>query len=1149
MPLPSYLDGQINACAKSTPEDVLKWLTALQGEMIGKFAESASQVSGELLKTLNEEQRNTLIRRNPALKIVSAREPRQKKIIAVSFTELDSAKQRGNLFASVGDLNNPEGLTRLLAAVLPDETLLLLTAENRKVVFPNEILPPANDQKAILASLVSGLSVKKLGDLETRISLMEYANKSENEHLARLGLRYLLHGDARHCKDNTSTLWIRGSGQSSAWEKLWCQVTGIQDNSVWNVLESRLADELRVSRSEWTQLKLQEITPEQVINSLPGKIDYIQGQAFSIKERIEILCRVDDCNLWRDLPLHTHENGEVAAIKTNTYLAGTALHKALVSRVRIVAKSEDANLLNKQSRWIPRLDEKAIAMVALETENPVEFWELLLQASQNITEFGYVNPSSYSQKKWLPLHNGQAIAPQDVIDNEPLADDIQRLSSLGDYCYAGVNDLDTNVRNHAQFAFLRQLFAREPKEVLQNLGLLMEVTSGYAIGKITPENTEKFKQAATALKKYPKLPGWAVINNSIETFGSEACINYLIPQTNRTIDSKHVIDVLEWLADKNTSNTMQAHGLYLSLLANEYSNIDQILPKLRLRSHSGNWKMATDLCHDAAGVDPDFLLDNQQARCLAGIIKNANTLTNVINRGDVEVTDIALNIQAAPGIIEDYFAPWRGQIRGELIGALLSLLGKSVRDIAKNYLFPHSHSWLADQIGWQDPGFTKDGTKEWMGGLSVEDALDTFTLVVRKVLDDKVYVPNLIGEHICVPLKNDLDTLIAGSIGGNSRHLTLPLREINPEEYSPERLSTLLRITAEQVLKFAYNQPRSSLQSLWAELNQSEQLEIDVVRYMLLDQLDLYLRQLGVNRFPIFKPAIDELKNAKNRLAEAKHKNSNLKEIEQEFFHKREQLANLLITDTNAQDCVLTKMRTKLEDYQYQPDGILFELFQNADDAAIELGRCESYPDEDAIDIPSAARRFVVQFEGNIVRTFHWGRLVNFRGRQDMANRWPGYGEDLEKMLILSASDKSDDKAVTGRFGLGFKSVFLVSNNPRILSGDLRVQIVGGILPEPWVDAGITVKALESQTLERRYRGTAIELPLLEHLNCSEIVHRFQSVAGLLCIFAHAIRQIEIGSERFEWSPQEIMSGIEIGTAITTSGKANRWLVQQTGSS
>ena len=63
-----------------------------------------------------------------------------------------------------------------------------------------------------------------------------------------------------------------------------------------------------------------------------------------------------------------------------------------------------------------------------------------------------------------------------------------------------------------------------------------------------------------------------------------------------------------------------------------------------------------------------------------------------------------------------------------------------------------------------------------------------------------------------------------------------------------------------------------------------------------------------------------------------------------------------------------------------------------------------------------------------------------------------GYDQDLQKMLTLNFSDKgvnpNDRPAiVTGRFGLGFKSVFFVSEQPEVISGRLAFEIRGGFFP------------------------------------------------------------------------------------------------------
>ncbi len=53
-------------------------------------------------------------------------------------------------------------------------------------------------------------------------------------------------------------------------------------------------------------------------------------------------------------------------------------------------------------------------------------------------------------------------------------------------------------------------------------------------------------------------------------------------------------------------------------------------------------------------------------------------------------------------------------------------------------------------------------------------------------------------------------------------------------------------------------------------------------------------------------------------------------------------------------------------------------------------------------------------------------------------------------MLILNSSDKGErEELVTGKFGLGFKSVFFLTDRPQVASGDLAFEVRGGFFPVP----------------------------------------------------------------------------------------------------
>ena len=73
---------------------------------------------------------------------------------------------------------------------------------------------------------------------------------------------------------------------------------------------------------------------------------------------------------------------------------------------------------------------------------------------------------------------------------------------------------------------------------------------------------------------------------------------------------------------------------------------------------------------------------------------------------------------------------------------------------------------------------------------------------------------------------------------------------------------------------------------------------------------------------------------------------------------------------------------------------VLFELFQNADDAAVELGRCEALGAKSKFQSPRVASD---KTSGLHVRAFIGGRLINYRGPSSLPDRWSGFGDDLRR--------------------------------------------------------------------------------------------------------------------------------------------------------
>ena len=111
----------------------------------------------------------------------------------------------------------------------------------------------------------------------------------------------------------------------------------------------------------------------------------------------------------------------------------------------------------------------------------------------------------------------------------------------------------------------------------------------------------------------------------------------------------------------------------------------------------------------------------------------------------------------------------------------------------------------------------------------------------------------------------------------------------------------------------------------------------------------------------------------------------------------------------------------------------------------------------------------------------HWGRPINdIGGATFPAGRERQWDQDLYFMMLMNLSGKpgeahgeSSSSSTTGRFGLGFKSVHLVSPSPSVVSDLIAFTIAGGLLPQEQA----VPDEVDSWMIESR-RPTRVRLPL-----------------------------------------------------------------------
>jgi hypothetical protein len=365
------------------------------------------------------------------------------------------------------------------------------------------------------------------------------------------------------------------------------------------------------------------------------------------------------------------------------------------------------------------------------------------------------------------------------------------------------------------------------------------------------------------------------------------------------------------------------------------------------------------------------------------------------------------------------------------------------------------------------------------------------------------------------------------------------LRELNkPEQYDKVVLSNMLRKTCECILREAYNQREPNIGPLWATLEESNQLELAVARELILNRLIFDLRVLkSEKKSPELSQVMARLKKLERSRAEKNDSKLATEHVDREISEAKTELSKLLTTSSGIQDVVLDGIRKRVKQNQYRVSSIAFEILQNADDAVKELlllvegDLTQSHPADHV-------GRFVMETNADTVRFMHWGRPINYMGHGSTRNEL--HGEDLQRMLILAASEKEETTGLTGKFGLGFKSVLLATDVPCLLSGDLKTKIVGGCLPTPWTDAGGAIKSLERHRLPDApgLRGTVVEFNVNSPEKRDQILDRFSALAGIQCVFSKEIRTIQVNQAVHQWRPTYLaddLRNIEIGMVQTPS--------------
>ena len=866
---------------------------------------------------------------------------------------------------------------------------------------------------------------------------------------------------------------------------------------------------------------------------------------------------------WRKMPLHRAVDGKRVAFDDRARLSTSesVLPPDLREDVCLLDPDPDvAHLYNA----VLELDLDGVLQLMLEDSRPWRFAERIVQHVRSGDGPVSLPPDPDLRRLlrascWLPDREGEGLAPSAVlIAPEAVLDAVHHLASHGVFGDKRLPDaVDPKVWSIAEPVV---------REVLGRMGRGRQVER--MVDALDADRVAQVHDGAWLIMPEPRLVDTSLITTALQTTLAGGHPGWKLVHSVRRIleqgdsqprdDSRlHLklakslcapfpperqIEMLERLAASRPAKDSPGGRLFRTLLgsfAEIVGFFEHVLPRLDLPTQDGNWHPSREVARTETGVARKHLLVSELRPVLG--LNDDNWLP--------QRSPVGLN-QPVRDPLRQYFEPWRNRLPHGAVGAFLSLLGSGSRgEIAKL-----AQEWLGEDVSieaMRSKLIGPDADDPWTG----ENVWPSHYVQSGP----RVLAVNVAGERVEMEADPDPDTLFStdpvrheqgSALGVAPREpfTQVELRDVDPQSRTSSELIKLLGGTVEGWATKYLELDRERVNEWWSQWGEGSKADLRPVLASIKAHLPLTLRHLDISDSETLWHALRAAERDQRKREQAPSPET--LRIESESLDR---LANL-IREPEHQVFLWTRVNELIRRYGYGRDSVLLELAQNADDALAQAAEIRGGPE------PRSARRFLVRVHEvggtPTVDVMHWGRPINDNGGAAFpAGRDRQWDQDLYFMLLMNLSGKRGEapgqaspSSTTGRFGLGFKSVHLVSSSPSVVSGFLAFSIAGGLLP---VEQAVP-KSADSWPIEGR-RATRIRLPLRRDEDANELIQslfrRFSYARALLPVFARQVREVVVeggpfpGIHVFNGLPIEGAPAWSIGAETELPNHGGHWRV------
>lgn len=997
------------------------------------------------------------------------------------------------------------------------------------------------------------LSENNLGEPQNRTALIGNLLTGVDQPNIKNAIRYLIHGNAKEHTSNEKLFLTPIDGDT------WANVINAVLNHTrgsWRLVTADFAAIINDRQKESLDVKMCNADSFRAICRAAGEnvsalgLDPFHDFLLSNLNEGTPYDPDADNKLLRSLKIHRYAESKFTTIEGSVWLAPEAgkepidelgpIWRPLCQTAKIVQRSaNDAVVLRQTKLFQDRiLDPNGIIRLACQQDRPHGFARLILHYLGTIGNPTKETSDLLRTTKWLPLKDKSATSLDNLLwikDAETELDRLIRYREMSSPVFTrGALDIDFNEKDNAKaWNTIKAYLIPKDDAALENLrsALASNAQLHFGISKIRSvgEWLKAVERCEPEISPaVPLIRGIWTTDGEADATERQSLAFTVFESFAKTWQDENAIrydTALQSLRRRHCEASAGDSVLILTIFHSYFRAAFQSGRwkhfiednQFSLPNKKHEWKSLSALVPPCPGIARAYQVHPDAAECLN---------IGVSNVGDA---DAALDVEVAEddtqsSIILSSFLTALPQLHRKQWGSFVSILGND-----------SAIRGLSDKL-------TED-TEGFRSGLIAEDHL--LEIIGQKhfrcsqIDGETIEMESLDGGTLNVPVDSDADSFLVPDKSGDlvSWEITGGLHVHRIRLLSPERFASLdstalqkkTEYTIAQVLDCAFGHSSGTVSEFLDKVIEIQERSLGVAQQKILVGAEVHLQQLGWRQIENrgLADAFKHLDCSKNAEAQAREqerighasKAEIIKNRENANFNRDEGLRimeKLLSSNEELQRALAQAMRQKIADQGYMVDSIPFELFQNADDALSERGSIEGIP-----------QIFVAEFTAREARFAHWGRPINDPGGSG-GEAVESHRHDLVKMILLNGSDKSfESTPVTGKFGLGFKSIFLICQTPKIVSRSLAFKVLGATYPQRLssLEESSLRQWLELQLPQRR-DGTAYELPLRSGVGTFHDL--FCNLASFLPVFSRCIREIRVSGvtvRNFHWNPSRIDAG------------------------